>query len=110
MEILWIGMSLLLSAFIRLQFFESHMGQSPSQLPCELVLDECRAMVWSFDRNQWVIVGEPDVYQIQLRRCEPPGGQVMYKVQAKLESTGKVRKVMYKDLSLRTCQKLAMAH
>lgn len=68
------------------------MAQSLYHLPPEQVLVECRAIVFSYDINRWVEVGESTVYsRVQLICSRPPGSTVQYRVVARLESTGMVR-------------------
>lgn len=68
------------------------MAQSLYHLPSEQVLVECRAIVFSHDINRWIEVGEPNVYsRIQLICIRSPGSTAVYKVLARLESTGTVR-------------------
>ena len=70
------------------------MAQSLYHLPSEQVLVECRAIVFSYDINRWVEVGEPNVYsRVQLICSRPPGSTALYRVVARLESTGTVRNV-----------------
>lgn len=87
------------------------MAQSLYHLPSEQALVECRAIVFSHDINRWIEVGEPNVYsRIQLICIRSPGSTAVYKVLARLESTGTVRNLTEKHIFMlqmfRNCGKL----
>ena len=70
------------------------MAQSLTALPSEQVLVECRALVFFYDTqlNRWTDVGEQNVFcRIQLLCTRPPGSTGLYRILARLESTGTVR-------------------
>lgn len=79
---------------IRLRCLQTRMAQSLTALPSEQVLVECRALVFFYDiqLNRWTDVGEQNVFcRIQLLCSRPPGSTGLYRILARLESTGTVR-------------------
>ena len=79
---------------IHLRCHQTRMAQSPTALSSEQVLVECRAFVFFYDiqLNRWITVGEENVFcRIRLLFSRPPGSTQLYRIQARLESTGTVR-------------------
>ena len=71
------------------------MAQSLFQLPGDVAVFECRAIVFAGSSNHWIVLGEPKVKSLyslfQVIRSHPPAGTIHYKVLARLESSGVVR-------------------
>ena len=85
-----------------LQGPQTQMAQSLFQLPGDVTLFECRAIIFARSSNYWIVLGEPKVKSlysvIEVIYSHPPGGTRHYKVLARLESSGVVRNLL-KDLS-----------